>query len=813
MRIFLTRDNPQNSSNTSKAVAESILSASFRGLLALLFALAWTYVSLCNLGVAFDLTAQLSLQLGLVLLYSLLAFKPKLWSLFVPLLAVVGLLSLFLQTPFFLGIHNFLSHLGSELASAFLWSFKATQEGVNMPESYATLVGILALTLAYLFTALRPKAFALALVMAIPFFGGPEADQIEGNYILAIGVCLFVLGMTFSQSGQFEKKARLNSWPLILVCLILAFSFVCQSLVPDNFFQIPALADYIRQAKKRLNTPEIVNYYEFTLRDAGYYPVNDNLGGPMDLDHQLFMQVTGPSSAFRLRGSIANDYNGRMWLGSEMEPNYIFDNQSRHGVQASVFAYPSPNSPAAAYIDQIFSLTDLEIRPVRQPIQVVFNGGKPMTITSGLEEEAFYYNRSGQIYAGHELSTPYRVQGYVQKELKRKTLWSYLERALESNAVSLPLKAASDQYKSMVERHDPELARILYQDPTQDPIKVLEKLRLICQHLETQYQYSLQVAYPDPNLDFLEQFLKDKEGYCTYFATALTLFARELGLDARYVEGFVVPPVDESLYAAGSSSFTRDVLSDHAHAWSEIYVEGLGWLGIDAIPASALDNLTGQAESEEETKPSEPPETSKNEQTETSPTTTAPPASEPRPEPSQKMTTPPPPPTEPEAPPKPPRQMTRGTKILLTVLAVVVLLILALILALRQAKKRLIRRHDQDYLFYSLDSRSQADLLRQIWADMQVMGEHAGCLFTPNHTLSQRFALLDRYFVAQGGSAAYPACLALEKCFFAEEDLSQKELQQVFAYYALLEDQLKELMPKRSWYWKRFLFPGPAAKF
>ncbi|MDO5015807.1 MAG: transglutaminase domain-containing protein [Eubacteriales bacterium] len=811
MRIFLTRDNPQNLANSPLG---DILGASFRGILALLFALAWTYVTLSNLGVVFDLGAQLALQLGLVLVYSLLLFRPKLWAVFIPLLAVTGLLSLFLHTPLFLGIHNFLSQLGAELASAFLWSFKATQEGVTMPESYATLVGILALTLAYLFTALKPKPFALALVMAIPFFGGPESDQIKGNYILAIGICLFVIGMTFNQGGQIEKKVRLNTWPLILVCLILVFSFVCQSLVPDNFFQIPALADYIRQARKRLNTPEIVSYYEFTLRDAGYYPVNDNLGGPMDLDHQLFMQVTGPSSAFRLRGSVANDYNGRMWLGSEMEPNYIFDNQSRHGVQASIFAYPSPNSPAEAYVNQIFSLTDVEIRPVRQPIQIVFNGGKPLSINSGQEDEAYYYNRSGQIYAGHELSLPYTVQGYVQKELKRKTLWSYLERALDSKTVSLQLSSPTDSYKSMVERHDSELAKIIYQNPTQDPVKVLEKLRLISQHLETKYQYSLQVAYPDPNLDFLEQFLKDKEGYCTYFATALTLFARELGMEARYVEGFVVPPVDEGLYPAGSSAFTRDVLTDHAHAWSEIYVEGLGWLGIDAIPASALDALTGQGEAEEdETDSSEPTEPSQSDETETTPTTTAPPPTEPQPKPSQQMTTPPASPGEQVPPPKPPKQMGRVTKVILAVLAVLLSLILALAIWLRTAKKRLARRHDQEYLLYSLKSRSQADLLRQIWSDMQVMAELAGCSFTPNLTLTQRFAVLEQRFISQGAVAGYPACLALEKCFFAEEELSQQELQAVFAYYALLEDQLKDFLPKRSWYWQRLLFPGQTAKF
>lgn len=76
-------------------------------------------------------------------------------------------------------------------------------------------------------------------------------------------------------------------------------------------------------------------------------------------------------------------------------------------------------------------------------------------------------------------------------------------------------------------------------------------------------------------MDFCSWFLlRSREGYCTYFATALTLLCRMEGIPARYVTGFTADAGEESIVRA------RD-----AHAWCEIYLNGFGWLTLDATPA------------------------------------------------------------------------------------------------------------------------------------------------------------------------------------------------------------------------------------
>lgn len=59
------------------------------------------------------------------------------------------------------------------------------------------------------------------------------------------------------------------------------------------------------------------------------------------------------------------------------------------------------------------------------------------------------------------------------------------------------------------------------------------------------------------------------EGVCQDHTHALTTLARLRGMPARYVSGYLHSTVDGQAH-------------DAAHAWAEIHVEGLGWVGFDA---------------------------------------------------------------------------------------------------------------------------------------------------------------------------------------------------------------------------------------
>jgi len=65
------------------------------------------------------------------------------------------------------------------------------------------------------------------------------------------------------------------------------------------------------------------------------------------------------------------------------------------------------------------------------------------------------------------------------------------------------------------------------------------------------------------------QFLHDKRGFCVQFASAYAVMARTLGIPARVAVGFTP--------GARDAKGTFHVSSHDAHAWPEIYLNGVGW--------------------------------------------------------------------------------------------------------------------------------------------------------------------------------------------------------------------------------------------
>jgi len=96
------------------------------------------------------------------------------------------------------------------------------------------------------------------------------------------------------------------------------------------------------------------------------------------------------------------------------------------------------------------------------------------------------------------------------------------------------------------------------------------------------YFYNGEFAYDtefDPKSKAVDYFLFDsKRGTCSDFATAMTIMAREIGLPARYAEGYNVSELSEDGYYL--------VKQKHAHSFPEVYINGRGWVIFEpTIPA------------------------------------------------------------------------------------------------------------------------------------------------------------------------------------------------------------------------------------
>jgi hypothetical protein len=79
----------------------------------------------------------------------------------------------------------------------------------------------------------------------------------------------------------------------------------------------------------------------------------------------------------------------------------------------------------------------------------------------------------------------------------------------------------------------------------------------------------------DPTADFL---FGKREGFCVHFAHGLAFLLRTQGVPTRVATGYAV---DEARRGKGSSVVVQ---SSDGHAWCEIYLQGAGWVVLDASP-------------------------------------------------------------------------------------------------------------------------------------------------------------------------------------------------------------------------------------
>jgi transglutaminase-like putative cysteine protease len=89
------------------------------------------------------------------------------------------------------------------------------------------------------------------------------------------------------------------------------------------------------------------------------------------------------------------------------------------------------------------------------------------------------------------------------------------------------------------------------------------------------FQYDTQVDV-GTGRNAIAKFLKDKQGFCVHFSFAMAAMARTLGIPARVAVGFA-PGTPE----AGN---TVSVGLKDAHAWPELYFEGVGWTRFEPTP-------------------------------------------------------------------------------------------------------------------------------------------------------------------------------------------------------------------------------------
>lgn len=134
----------------------------------------------------------------------------------------------------------------------------------------------------------------------------------------------------------------------------------------------------------------------------------------------------------------------------------------------------------------------------------------------------------------------------------------------------------------------PERVRLLAEDITSGLSNPYDQTVAIEQFLR-QYPYDLGVPPPAPEQDVVDYFLFDAQaGYCDYYASAMVVLARSIGLPARLAVGYLAQPPDEN--------GVQTIRQINGHSWAEVYFAPYGWIEFEPTAAfSELDRPEGSA--------------------------------------------------------------------------------------------------------------------------------------------------------------------------------------------------------------------------
>ncbi len=395
----------------------------------------------------------------------------------------------------------------------------------------------------------------------------------------------------WKKSGYTEHKGHLVSVSpfLILMCMIV-FLFPSSDRPFDWSFAVRILdrgAAYTRKLGNMLHGMDedygaVIGFSE----SAGL------LGSLEDSSRKMMEVTTGlnPDRAIYLTGKTFDSFTGREWTSE-----YDTVNHDRSADTAETFlavlAYDPEN-----YGDYL-KKTDLGIKYLDLTTRYIFTPLKTVPGNDNFDNKACE-QYGADILAHDPLSydSGYRVSYYRMNrdsvpfgnmlrsiEAPDRARWDELSREHKSITGGVTYEDYSE-YRKRVYRY--YLSETVISDRLKDYLNdemaglegtdKLTKLETILSSFdyttETE-ELPRSVKSPSEYLDYL--FFDSREGYCSHFATAFVLLARNMGFPARYVQGFCITDPE-------SGNIT--VTSGMAHAWPEVYIDGLGWIPFEPTP-------------------------------------------------------------------------------------------------------------------------------------------------------------------------------------------------------------------------------------
>lgn len=297
-------------------------------------------------------------------------------------------------------------------------------------------------------------------------------------------------------------------------------------------------------------------------------------------------------------------YTGAIYTGNSWEP--IPTTESR---EASM---PTENNPWNDYKElaeygNTGELANLEYM-ARENKESITGRMEISIVNAGRDYN--YYPYYSNCFSGRDLAFSYDIDQIIRENVLEKYEISYhpIENELvplkESKELSAYEEYVWENYLTVAEECKSAVSEYCRQaGVTGNSAEDIEK---VIDYLHNQCSYSMTPGKTPLNRDFITYFLIEKhKGFCVHFASSAVMIFREMGIPARYIEGYSMSTnkiLDGVLleeektedWVEGNISkeeidrlgvVSVEISDAQAHAWVEIYLRGYGWIPVEVTPA------------------------------------------------------------------------------------------------------------------------------------------------------------------------------------------------------------------------------------
>ena len=413
-----------------------------------------------------------------------------------------------------------------------------------------------------------------------------------GNLSSIIGLAIMMIPAVLTAIRNKHEGMDVSLHVILYVSAIIGIALLILPLVSLTGTSLKSKTDQFRQHvfdRFFFTEPRDV----FSLADFGYYPQSTRnsmqLGGKAVPSDDPVLQVSTEKTAY-LRGVILDFYDGRSWSNSTGGRRYLYNGIRWKNNRAFLF---DEKRTQLLYERSAAIKHRVNIRALSSLSSTLFVPQRPAELNAG-GDMVIYFNNASELFA--------------TRNLEPGDTYSVTSPLLTSDdpGIDILVKAASDiedpeyeqilgVYTQLPEHLEAELYTIA-RKASAGEYDNYSKAKAIMNWLRRNFRYNLDIGPQPENIDFVSHFLiNTQEGYCTHFASAMTVLCRMIGLPARYIEGFLAEPdKDGHAYLTGKQ----------AHAWTEVYFPSFGWLTFDATPGStdtaAADNNINQSSNKED---------------------------------------------------------------------------------------------------------------------------------------------------------------------------------------------------------------------